>query len=145
MSNQQMAGELQRVLADTYALYLKTQNYHWNVEGPHFKPLHELFEEHYTDLAEAIDVTAEHIRALGPKVDGRFSAFQEHNRIGDGNNELKADAMVKDLAESHKKITASIKEAMDVASESEDIVLEDFFTQRLQFHRKAIWMLESSI
>lgn len=144
MSNQKMVQELQRVLADTYSLYLKTQNYHWNVEGSDFKGLHELFEGQYDDMAGAIDETAEHIRALGAKVDGRFATFQAQSSIGDGNCEFDKNAMLKDLSESHTKIIQSLTDAADSADDADDIVLEDFFVGRLGFHRKAKWMIDSS-
>lgn len=145
MSNHKMVDELKRVLADTYSLYLKTQNYHWNIDGPHFKPLHELFEEHYTDMAEAIDETAEHIRSLGEKVDGRFAVFSENSSIGDGNHEFGPNEMLKDLSDSHGKIIESLTKAADVADDIDDVVLEDFFVQRLGFHRKAKWMIDSNL
>ena len=99
MTNQPVIEGLKNVLADSYALYLKTQNYHWNVEGPHFKPLHVLFEEQYTDLATAIDEVAELIRGLGAKAPGTWGAYEALTNIKDGDENASADAMVKALAE----------------------------------------------
>lgn len=145
MSNQKILPELERVLADTYCLYLKTQNYHWNVEGPAFKGLHDLFEEQYDNLATAIDDIAEHIRALDVRVDGRFSVFQKRSNIKDANHEFSAQEMLADLVESHEEIISSFDKAIDIAVETEDNVLEDYFIERKDFHRQARWMIKSSM
>lgn len=145
MSNKRIIEELMAVLANTYSLYMKTQNYHWNVEGPHFKPLHDLFEEQYTEMADAIDETAEHIRFLGEKVDGRLAKFDEISTLNDPDHTLNADGMIKDLVDSHAKLIDILNNALELADDIDDDVLEDFFIQRLQTHRKAKWFLESSL
>jgi starvation-inducible DNA-binding protein len=145
MTNQDLSHELMNVLANTYALYLKNQNYHWNVTGPQFKALHELFEEHYTEMADAIDVTAEHIRSIGEKVDGQFSTFQSLSSLGNPDHTLDSTGMIKDLIKSHEQIMEIIQTTLDLADDLDDDVIEDFCIQRLEFHRKAKWFLTSSI
>ena len=145
MSNTQIIEELKKILADIFSLSLKTQNYHWNVTGPQFKALHEMFEEQYTDYAEAIDETAEHIRSLGEKVNGTFSFMQDHSSITDGNFELNASEMVKDLVSSQEDMINTLQSALEVAGSIDDAVLEDYFTVRLATHRKFKWMLSSSL
>lgn len=134
---------LQAALADSYGLYLKTQNYHWNVEGPHFKSLHELFEEQYRDLFEAIDDLAERIRALGEKVDGSYEGFQSLSKIKPGNPDLEEMEMVKDLFESNQQLIETLKTCMQAAQESGDEVTTDMMIERLNAHEKASWMLRS--
>ncbi len=144
MSNTPVVEALKRVLADNYALYLKTQNYHWNVEGPHFRELHLMFEEQYTDLAAAIDTTAELIRGLGEKAPGTFSAFS-NNTIKPGNENASAEQMVKELAGDQDAIAKTLQSALTVAQKAGDEVVADFMIQRLTVHRKAAWMLSSGV
>ncbi len=134
---------LQTVLADSYSLYLKTQNYHWNVEGPNFKSLHELFEEHYRDLFEANDDIAERIRALGEKVDGSYDGFAKRTTIGAPDHTLDDAGMVKDLFQSHQQLIKSMKVALEAAQGADDEVTTDLMVQRLNAHEKACWMLRS--
>jgi starvation-inducible DNA-binding protein len=136
---------LQAVLADSYTLYLKTQNYHWNVEGPHFKPLHELFEEQYNDLFAANDDIAERIRALGEKVDGSYEGFAKLTKISPANIDLDASAMVSDLFKSNQQLIATMKICMEAAQGAGDEVTTDMMIGRLQAHEKACWMLRSSL
>lgn len=134
---------LERVLADSYALYVKTQNYHWNVEGPHFKSLHELFELQYRDLFEANDEIAERIRALGAKVDGSFNGFAKLTEISEPNKEIEDTAMVVDLFHSQQVIAKSLKAALEAAQSAGDEVTADMMIARLNVHEKAAWMLRS--
>lgn len=136
---------LQSVLADTYMLYIKTQNYHWNVEGPHFASLHVLFEGQYTELAAAVDEIAERIRALGEKVDGSYIGFSKRATIKEGDCTLPEHAMVKDLFESNKQIVKSIKAAMSAAEDADDQATIDLMVGRTTAHEKAAWMLRSSL
>lgn len=146
MDNKQTIEALKEVLADSYALYLKTQNYHWNVEGPHFKTLHLLFEEQYTDLATAVDEIAELIRGLGAKSPGTFKEFEALSKIKDGNATASAEDMVKELADDQDNIAlGSIQKAFDAASEAGDEVVIGALTERMTIHRKNKWMLNSSI
>ena len=134
-----------QVLADSYALYLKTQNYHWNVEGPYFKSLHELFELQYTDLAAAIDEIAERIRALGAKAPGSFSAFSKLTSIKEGSDNLDAFAMVRDLHDDQLKLSTALGKAIKAAQEVSDEVTIGMLTERQTVHQKNAWMLRSSL
>jgi starvation-inducible DNA-binding protein len=145
MSNKPVAAALKKVLADNYALYLKTQNYHWNVEGPNFKPLHLLFEEQYTDLATANDTVAELIRGLGEKAPGTFEAFTKTTSIKAGNENLSDAQMLKDLIKDQGIMEKSLQQALEVAQKAGDEVVAGFMIERLTVHRKAAWMLKSSL
>lgn len=140
-----VVAALKHVLADSYALYLKTQNYHWNVEGPYFKTLHLLFEEQYTDLAAAIDEIAELIRGLGAKAPGTWKAYQALYTIEDGDETKSANAMVEDLMADQAKMAATLQKALDAAQEAGDEVVTGVMVERLTVHRKNKWMLNSSI
>lgn len=144
MSNP-VAETLKIVLADSYVLYLKTQNYHWNVTGPNFKSLHMLFEEQYTDLAMAVDEIAERIRTLGDKAPGSFAAFLKLTTLKEAEDGLSADAMVQDLADSGAQMGASLKAALKAAQEAEDEVSVGLIAERMTVHEKNGWMLRSSI
>ena len=132
------------VLADSYALYLKTQNFHWNVEGNQFFSLHNLFEEQYTELAAAIDEIAETIRQLGQKAPGGFSKFINLTSIEEGNEDAKAEEMVTQLVADQQKVMDSITEALNIAQEVDDEVTIGILVDRLSAHRKAKWMLSAT-
>jgi starvation-inducible DNA-binding protein len=104
MSNNPVAESLKKVLASSYILSLKTQNYHWNVKGPHFKQLHDLFGEQYNELNTAIDDIAERIRALGTNAPANYSTYQSLSEIKDGIEDQDSVSMVKDLANDQKKL-----------------------------------------
>jgi len=140
-----VAQSLKVVLADSYVLYLKTQNYHWNVTGPNFKSLHMLFEEQYTDLAMAIDEIAERIRTVGDKAPGSFKAFLDITTLAEAKDGLDANAMVEDLSESGKQIVASLKNALKVAQETDDEVTVGLIAERMTVHEKNGWMLRASL
>ena len=133
------------VLADTYALYLKTQNYHWNIEGRHFKALHGLFEEQYDALAEAVDEIAERIRALGEKIDANFGAFAKRKTISDAKASFDENEMVNDLYHSHQAVVKSLKAAMHAADDADDAFTVDLCVARTGEHEKMAWMLRSSL
>lgn len=145
MSNVAVVKSLKNVLADSYALYLKTQNYHWNVESPHFKSLHLLFEEQYTDLAAAVDTTAELIRGLGEKAPGTFEAFSKLTVITPGKEKATAPNMVKELASDQEVISKTLQKTLEAAQKAGDEVVAGFVIERLTVHRKAAWMLRSCI
>ena len=145
MGKKSVIEALKIVLADNYALYLKTQNYHWNVEGPHFKSLHLLFEEQYTDISMAIDTVAELIRGLGEKAPATFDAYIKNTSIKSGDENATADDMVKELAEDQAKIQKTLQSALEAAQKAEDEVVAGFMIERLTVHRKAAWMLRSSL
>lgn len=136
---------LTKVLADTYTLYLKTQNFHWNVKGPMFRSLHMLFEEQYTELARAIDEIAERIRSLGAYAPGSFRDYLELTSIEEATGELKAEVMLKALANDQAAIRETIGQTISIASELNDDVTTDLMVRRADVHEKSEWMLRSSI
>lgn len=145
MSNKPVIEGLKKALADTYALALKTQNYHWNVEGEQFSQLHALFEAQYTELAAAIDDIAERIRALGEKSPGSFAAFSKLKSISDADAELDAVGMVKDLYVSNQQVVATVKAAFEKADKAGDEGTADLYVGRMRAHEKAAWMLKSTL
>ena len=145
MTKEAVTKNLKILLADTYALYLKTQNYHWNVTGPNFQALHSLFEEQYQDLAEAIDTIAERIRALGEKAPGTWKIYEKLTSIKDGDENISADKMVTELADDQELLVNSLKKALDPAQEEGDEVTIGLIVDRMGVHEKAVWMLKSSI
>lgn len=144
-SNNPVATALAQVLADTYALQIKTQTYHWNVTGPQFPGLHTLFETQYNELFAAVDLLAERIRALGVLVDGGFQAFSSLTKVAGPQSGADAKTMVKDLADSHRVVAESAKAALDVAEGAEDDVTVDMLTNRREEHGKSAWMLDASL
>jgi starvation-inducible DNA-binding protein len=145
MSSKEVINHLNVVLLETYALYLKTQNYHWNVTGPNFYSLHNMFEEQYKELAEAIDDIAERIRALGEKVEASFLYFDQNKSINDGIPSNSSESMLKDLVQSQEVVIEKLVELSNVASEYGDKTSEDMAIQRLNAHEKQKWMLSSSL
>lgn len=133
------------VLANSYGLYLKTQNYHWNVTGPQFESLHILFEKQYTDLAESVDEIAERIRALGSKAPASFSIFNELKTLADGNEDASAEEMVKGLAEDNLYMASLLKEVIILAQQHQDEATADLCIKRIEVHEKNAWMLHSSV
>ncbi len=140
-----IAGGLSRLLADSYMLYLKTHNYHWNVTGELFHPLHEQFEHQYTELAEAVDEIAERIRALGHKSPGSFMEFKELTSIKEDTEKPPALEMVRRLAIANEQVIRTAREALKPAYETDDEATIDLITRRLNVHSKAAWMLRSHL
>jgi len=145
MSKHDVAKSLKKVLADSYALYLKTQNYHWNVTGPNFQSLHLLFETQYNELALANDTIAELIRGLGEKAPASFEEFQKLTTIKSGNVNATAEKMVKELSADQAAMQKGLQKALEVAQKAGDEVVIGALTERLTVHRKAEWMLKSSV
>ena len=145
MSNNPVTEILKKVLASSYILSLKTQNYHWNVKGPHFKQLHDLFGEQYNELNTAIDDIAERIRALGINAPANYSIYQSLSEIKDGKEDQDSASMVKDLANDQKKIVDDLNIAIEVAQKAGDESTADLAIGRITAHEKNRWMLESSI
>ncbi|HEY7759101.1 MAG TPA: Dps family protein [Burkholderiales bacterium] len=139
----EIAGGLTHVLADSYALYLKTHNFHWNVEGPRFRDLHLMFEEQYTELAGAVDLIAERIRALGEYAPGSFGQFARLSSVKDANGVPKAEEMVKQLADDHETVEQTIRSALPAAQRAGDEVTVAVLIDRLAVHEKTAWMLHS--
>jgi len=140
---QRVAESLSRVLADTYTLYLKTQNFHWNVTGPQFRTLHLMFEEQYTDLAEAVDEIAERIRALGAVAPGSFSQFAKLSSIQEATTVPSAQDMIRQLVSDNETADRTLRETANIADEVNDIVTADLVTERMAVHEKAAWMMRS--
>lgn len=140
-----IADELSKVLADSYMLYLRTHNYHWNVTGELFHSLHEQFEEQYTELAEAIDEIAERIRALGYRAPGTFQEFHELTSLREDQEEPEALEMVRRLALGNEKLLRTARQALAPAKAADDEATIDLLTQRLNVHSKTAWMLRSHL
>jgi len=142
---QQIAAGLAKLLADSYTLYLKTHNYHWNVEGPQFNTLHLMFEGHYTELATAVDEIAERIRALGVKAPGSYSAFSDLTSIEEASGDESAEEMIRQLVIGQETVARTAREANTAAGEASDEPTADLLTQRMQIHEKNAWMLRSML
>lgn len=140
-----VASDLKKVLADTYTLLVKTHVYHWNVVGPLFIPVHELTEEHYKDLFEAVDVIAERIRALGHRAPLSLSELLQKTALEEETTDRSAEDMVGHLIEDHERLVKRLRDAGISADEVDDLVTADLLTERLAFHEKAIWMLRATI
>lgn len=138
-----IADGLSRLLADTYALYLKTHNFHWNVEGPMFNTLHLMFMTQYTELWNALDAIAERIRALGYPAPGTYKAFAALGSIEETDGVPEAMAMVRILVEGHEAVTRTARKVLPAAEKAGDEATADLLTQRLQIHEKTAWMLRS--
>ena len=142
---QQIADGLSKLLADSYSLYLKTHNYHWNVEGPLFNTLHLMFEEHYTELAPAVDEIAERIRALGLKAPGSYTAFGKLTNIEEATGDESAEEMIRQLVIGQETVARTAREAIKAAEAASDEPTADLLTQRMQIHEKNAWMLRSML
>ena len=142
---QQIAGGLSKLLADSYSLYLKTHNYHWNVEGPMFNTLHLMFEQHYTELATAVDEIAERIRALGVKAPGSYTAFDRLTNIDEATGDESAEEMIRQLVIGQETVARTAREAIKAADAASDEPTADLLTQRMQIHEKNAWMLRSML
>ena len=139
---------LGRLLASTYTLYLKTQNYHWNVTGPWFQSLHALFETEYTELALAVDEIAEHIKTMGAHAPGSYTLYRQLSVIKDADdtNRPDAKAMLQQLVADHHAIVALIQEGTaTIADQASYQTTMDLLVRRSQVHEKSLWMLNSSL
>ncbi len=143
---QQIATELSRFLADAYTLYLKTHNFHWNVTGPMFNALHNMFEEQYTEQWNALDDVAERIRALGYNAPGSYDEFMRLTSIREEPGATEAPdwrEMVRQLVVGNEAVCRSARKAIEIADDADDEPTEDMLIQRLQTHEKYAWMLRS--
>lgn len=136
---------LAKLLADTYLLYLKTQNFHWNVTGPMFKPLHEMFEEQYKEMAESIDVIAERIRALGEFAPGSFATFSKISSLKEDCNIHSAQDMIICLLQGNEAVVTTARETLASTDSCEDDVTADLMVNRMRIHEKNAWMLRSMV
>jgi len=140
---EKIAEALSRLLADTYSLYLKTHSFHWNVEGPMFNTLHQMFMVQYTELWTALDEIAERIRSLGYPAPGSYKAFAKLSSIEDTDGVPEAMAMVRELVKGHEAVARTARAAFAPAAKAGDESSADLLTQRLQVHEKTAWMLRS--
>jgi len=138
-----IADGLSRLLADSYTLYLKTHNFHWNVTGPMFQTLHTMFEQEYTELAMAVDEVAERIRALGHPAPGSYKAYAKLSSIKEADGVPAAGEMVKQLVAGHEAVAKTARSIFPAAEKGNDEVTADLLTQRMQVHEKTAWMLRS--
>jgi starvation-inducible DNA-binding protein len=139
----QIAEGLGRLLADTYTLYLKTHNFHWNVTGPMFQTLHLMFETQYNELALAVDLIAERIRALGFPAPGTYRDFAKLTSITEPTGVPSAKQMIAELVQGQETVVRTARSIFPVVEESNDEVTADLLTQRMQIHEKTAWMLRA--
>ncbi len=144
-ARKQIGEGLSRLLADTYTLYLKTHNFHWNVTGPQFNSLHAMFEQQYTELAAAVDEIAERIRALGLPAPGSYKQFAELSSIKEEAGVPSADAMLRILVKDQEAVVRTARSIFPVVVKAGDEPSADLLTQRMQVHEKAAWMLRSHL
>lgn len=138
-----IAGGLSRLLADTYILYLKTHNFHWNVEGPMFQTLHMMFMTQYTEAWNSIDLIAERIRALGHYAPGTYKQYVTLATVKETEGVPKAERMIKDLIEGQEAVARTARSVLPLADKANDQPTLDLLTQRLDVHEKNAWMLRS--
>jgi starvation-inducible DNA-binding protein len=138
------AEELSVLLADTYLLYVKSQNFHWNVVDPRFHSLHEFFEEQYKALADGVDVIAEQIRSLGQKTPASMREFLDLTRLEESPTTLPADEMLRILLKDHEAIIQWLRPVIDQTAKT-DQGSSDMCIDRLRFHEKSAWMIKSHL
>lgn len=138
-----IAEGLSRLLADSYTLYLKTHNFHWNVTGPMFNTLHLMFETQYTELATAVDLIAERIRALGAPAPGSYADFARLSTIKDAQGVPKAEDMIRELVAGQEAVVRTARAVFPLVEKAGDQPSADLLTQRMQVHEKNAWMLRS--
>ncbi len=136
-----VAEGLKRLLADSYTLYLQTHNFHWNVSGPRFRDLHLMFEEHYTELATAVDEIAERIRTLGVAAPGTYKSFTELSSIKEVEGVPDAQEMVRILNHSHEQVVLTCRDVLKLAEDAEDESTTALVGDRMTIHEKTAWML----
>jgi starvation-inducible DNA-binding protein len=141
---EQIANALSKLLADSYTLYLVTHNFHWNVTGPMFNTLHNMFMDQYTELWNALDVIAERIRALGHFAPGSYREFEKLSSIADAPSvPPKAEEMIQILVNGHEAVARTARDAFNIVDAANDQPSADILTQRLDIHEKTAWMLRS--
>ncbi len=139
----EIADGLSKLLADTYTLYLKTHNFHWNVTGPMFQTLHLMFETQYNELSQAVDVIAERIRALGFYAPGTYADFARLSSIKEAAGVPQAQEMIKQLVDGQEAVVRTARSVFPVVERASDEATADLLTQRMQLHEKTAWMLRS--
>lgn len=138
-----IAEGLSHLLADSYTMYLKTHNFHWNVTGPMFATLHTMFETQYMELATAVDEIAERIRALGVFAPGSYAAFSKLSVIEEETGTPDAQTMIRQLVDAQEAVARTARKVMPLADAASDEPTADLLTQRMQVHEKNAWMLRS--
>ena len=144
-SRHKIVDGLSRLLADSYMLYLKTQNFHWNVKGPQFQSLHLTFESQYLDLAAAVDLIAERIRALGFPAPATYREFSKLTSVTEPEGVPVANDMVHELVESHETVIRTAREVFLITEQTNDQATLEMLTERMAIHEKAAWMLRSTL
>jgi starvation-inducible DNA-binding protein len=142
---QTIAEGLSRLLADSYTLYLKTHNFHWNVTGPMFNTLHLMFEGQYTELQAAVDQIAERIRALGHPAPGSYAQFSKLTSITESEDVPSAEEMIRQLVVGQEAVVRTARAVFPAAEAANDEATADLLTQRMQLHEKNAWMLRSML
>ena len=145
MSQSHAVEALTRLLADSYTLYLKTHNYHWNVTGPMFNTLHTLFELEYTELALAVDEIAERVRALGARAPGSYSEFARLTTVKEASGTPNARQMLEQLVADQQSVIESAQRVVAAAEQAKDPATADLGVRRIQVHEKNAWMLRSHL
>jgi starvation-inducible DNA-binding protein len=140
-----IADGLSKLLADSYTLYLKTHNYHWNVTGPMFQTLHLMFETQYTELALAVDLIAERIRALGYPAPGSYKAYAKLTQIEEETGTPSAEDMIRNLVNGQEAVVRTARSIFPAVDAAHDEPTADLLTQRMQLHEKNAWMLRSLV
>lgn len=142
-NRQEIAQGLKRLLADSYTLYLQTHNFHWNVTGPQFRELHLMFEEHYNELAIAVDDIAERIRTLGEIAPGTYKAFAQFSSIEEVEGVPTATEMVALLTKGHEQVVKTCREVLKKAQDADDESTASLVGDRMRIHEKTAWMLRA--
>lgn len=142
-ARERIAEGLKKLLADSYTLYLQTHNFHWNVSGPQFRELHLMFEEHYTELATAVDEIAERILTLGVAAPGTYGEFAKLSAIDEVAGVPPASEMVRILTQSHEQVVRTAREALKLAQDADDESSAALVSDRMRVHEKTAWMLRA--
>ena len=145
VSREEIAHGLKKLLADSYTLYLQTHNFHWNVTGPQFRELHLMFEEHYTELALAVDEIAERIRTLGFAAPATYRAFAELSSVKEVDGVPEATEMVNILMQAHETVVRTSREVLKIAQGVDDESSASLIGDRMRIHEKTAWMLRATL
>lgn len=141
----EIADGLKKLLADSYTLYLQTHNFHWNVTGPQFRELHLMFEEHYTELAIAVDDIAERIRTLDVAAPGTYKEFAKLSSIQEVDGVPSSAKMVEYLTQGHEQVIKTSREVLKVAQDADDESTAALVSDRMRIHEKTAWMLRATL
>jgi starvation-inducible DNA-binding protein len=139
-----IAEGLKHLLADSYTLYLQTHNFHWNVTGIHFRELHLMFEEHYTELAIAVDDIAERIRTLDVAAPGTYKAFSQLSSIAEVDGVPTSSQMVELLTKGHEQVIKTARQVLQLAQNADDESTSALVSDRMRVHEKTAWMLRAT-